>query len=1047
MKMIKKFKKAFTMIELSIVIAAVAVLTGASVGIYFGVTSGNPEEVAVSTQDTVLNLWKDFIGDSSKYNADIETKAKEFCLTHASSKGINAELNYRVMQYDDFVSTIIPHEDGPQNEFRAYDPSGNQKEAAIILIGTEYPSYFISTSYSVLKVSEPQADEKLLVNEIVNDVYVSESKLLEKYNLNADSSIEDFELFFELSNINVNGEIKRGIKYVRYLVNDVKDRDGGEFKPRFCVFGRANRSLNDDCESTYLPGSFEFNYNGSMFIVDDYDLIEVKDNKDYYYDPNYLYSKYSEMDTYISGYNSKVTYDFVNKKMNNESSPLSVSKNQYVVAEQQISYEAYLNLGGDKGGMDSGSSNPNFGEINIFVPKDKLPDRPVVDGDTDMDDVIKNYPICLYFAEEVEIVVEDMPTITKILQWLGITKTVFQYLYFNNFDVVNTFINADNFYELLVNSTDKNVYLYISEGAALDTVLTIPEHFNFVVHHRPEIEVKNGVENDIRIKNLEQFKSYSKDVTMMEKKHYSSKENTPYQVTWPEKPVKSFKITKNGLLDFKTGSRLFVESNCYASSSNAWGSSDNHKPTPWGYTISEYGEIVNEGVIRLRGNAEARITGIVRSETGSGRIIATDNSIISEPFRITDYTSNYVNETMYIGRNIFPSDFYYLDSIRCKLELSENVRYIGLLALNDVRRDGAVKWPLTYLGAIDLVSQKNYDPEGSRNNYGSIFKLAGVGTTLVKSYDVSTKRAIFNLTSGKLVYGYAWVDVLSCYWNNPAGSSYNKELGPAFPKFSTKNSGFKLSNIDLIIDSGCTFNIPGEPFNKSNTGYPELEILPNSSITVKEGGQMVIGPNSYIYISNYFGSTSYFDKYTSEINRTDIWGSTANKNIRSVLIDAFNKLKYIYENSQKPMFNVQGTILVDRTVSVLSETETNQQYIKCTKAHDHNYFGWIHYECDTDLKVSAHLNRSVIESAIYNWGFDKIFIKNINYNNINNQYDYAIGYIYQEHMHYNGWDICKNFNTVDLVPVYFTGTNRNDVAYAYYGDTDSYDYPPYILTF
>lgn len=1046
MKMIKKFKKAFTMIELSIVIAAVAVLTGASVGIYFGVTSGNPEEVAVSTQDTVLNLWKDFIGDSSKYNADIETKAKEFCLTHASSKGINAELNYRVMQYDDFVSTIIPHEDGPQNEFRAYDPSGNQKEAAIILIGTEYPSYFISTSYSVLKVSEPQPDEKLLVNEIVNDVYVSESKLLEKYNLNADSSIEDFELFFELSNINVNGEIKRGIKYVRYLVNDVKDRDGGEFKPRFCVFGRANRSLNDDCEFTYLPGSFEFNYNGSMFIVDDYDLIEVKDNKDYYYDPNYLYSKYSEMDTYVSAYNSKVTYDFVNKKMNNESSPLSVTKNQYVVAEQQISYEAYLDLGGDKGGMDCGSSNPNFGEINIFVPKDELPDRPVIDGDTDMEDVVKNYPICLYFAEEVEIVLEDMPTITKILHWLGITKTEFQYLYFNNFDVVNTFINADNFYELLVNSTDKSVYLYMSEGAVLDTVLTIPEHFKLVVHHRPEVEVKDGVENDIRIKNLEQFESHSKDVTKMEIKNYSSTQGTPYQVTWPEKPTKSFKISKNGLLDFKTGSQLFVESNCYPTSNDGWKESwDGYKPTPWGYTISEYAEIVNEGTIRLRGNAEARITGIVRSETGNGRIIATDNSVISEPFRITDYLGHENNKNLYTNRNIFPSDFYFLDSIRCKLILNENARYIGLITIRDFRNATSTK--ITYLGSIDLISSKAYSDNSKDKKYGSIFKLAGVGAQLEKSYDNNTKRSLFNLTSGKLNYGYAWVDCLK--WVAEVGSGYDTETSPAYRLFTTKMSGFKLSNIDLVINSGCEFNIIGEPFNGGATGYPELEILPNSSISVREGGKMNIGANSYIYVNNYFGTTSYFNKYYNEINNTDFYSKGTNENVRSVLINAYDRLKLIYETSGKPMLDVRGSVYINDASTQKSRNSTEITE-SCTATHDY----WAHKDgrgCDNGVITEIHYRKYVIQSSIFNWNMDKINISgDIYYRNSSNNGSYFIGTTTREHTHkceIYGNSCYSGFNETITVSVREMETVINDVAYAYYGDADSYDYPPYSLTF
>ena len=1038
MKFVKNFKKAFTIIEIVVVVAVIAILSGVSVGIYFGVTNGSPEKEAVSTQETVLTLWNDFIGDSSKYNADIESKAKEFCLTYAPAKGINVDLNYRVMEYDDFVSTIIPHEDS-EEVFRAYDPSGNQKEAAIIKIGTSYPSYFISTSYSVVKVSEPVADGNLLVDELVNDAYVTESGLLEKYGLNENSSIEDFDSIFELSNINVDGQVKRGIKYVRYLVNDVNDRGEGEFKPRFCVFGRANRTLNEDCEDTYLPANFEFNYNGSTFLVNDFDLIETKNDKDYYYDPDHLYTKYADNDTYISGYDSKITYDFANNKMDSESSPLSTAKNQYVVAEQQISYDAYLNLGGDK---NSAGNDSNKEEINIYVPKDELPDRPVIDESTDMDDIIKNYPICLYFAEQVEIVIEKMPTITKILKWLGITKTVFQYLYFNDFDVVNTFINAENFYELLINSVDKSVYLYISEGAVLDSVLTIPEHFKLVVHHTPDVEVSNGVENDVRLKNLESFKNFSKDVTKMELKNYSSTKGTPYQVTWPEKAVKSFRIGSNGLLDFITGSQLFVESNCYPTSNNGWKETwDGYKPTPWGYTISEYGEIINEGVIRLRGNAEARITGVIRSETGNGKIIVTDNAVISEPFRITDYLGHENNKNLYTNRNIFPTDFYYLDSIRCKLILNENARYLGLITIRDFRN--ATSTSITYLGSIDLVSSQAYDNVSDNKKYGSVFKLAGINSQFEKSYDQNTKRALFNLTAGKLSYGYAWVDCLR--WFTEVGNGYGSEISPAYRLFSTKMTGFKLSNIDLVINSGCEFNFGGEAFNGGNSGYPELEVLPNASITIKEGATMNIGENSYIYINNYFGSSSYFDKYHNEINNTDFYSNSTNKNVRSALIDAFNKLKSIYETSNKPMLDIQGNITIDRNLNLLRAVPSMVTQT-CPQVHRHT---GINYHCDTPLTTEIIYHQYVIQSSIFNWNNSKISIKNdISYNYSSVQYSYYIGSSLKEHKHHNGLRLgCKTCNGKVEVMVEESAIVNNDVAYAYYGDDSSFDYPPFALTF
>ena len=163
MKIKQLFKKAFTMVELVIVIAAVAVLAATSVGIYFGVMNSKPDEQSLSVQEQVITLWEGYISDSTKYYDDIENKAFEFCTEYASKKGINVELNYRVLEFDDFVSSIVEANDIK----RAYDPSGNAKEAVIIKIDTTYPSFFVSTAYSVLKVNLPQPTEEMLIKEIV----------------------------------------------------------------------------------------------------------------------------------------------------------------------------------------------------------------------------------------------------------------------------------------------------------------------------------------------------------------------------------------------------------------------------------------------------------------------------------------------------------------------------------------------------------------------------------------------------------------------------------------------------------------------------------------------------------------------------------------------------------------------------------------------------------------------------------------------------------------------------------------------------------------
>lgn len=1045
MKIKQLFKKAFTMVELVIVIAVVAVLAATSVGIYFGVMNSKPDEQSISIQEQVITLWEGYISDSTKYYDDIENKAFEFCTEYASKKGINVELNYRVLEFDDFVSSIV-EANGIQ---RAYDPSGNAKEAVIIKIDTTYPSFFISTAYSVLKVNLPRPTEEMLIADIVKDPFVIESGLLTRYRIDENSKPESFNSFYELSDINVNGEIKRGIRYVRYLVNHADNNSEEVYKPEYIVYGRANRTLNEECEGRYLPDYFSVEVGDMSLSVTTYDLIEKRNDLEYYYDPDHYYTYFNESFTHDESLTNVEVYDKDTEEFVTKECPLSTFNSQYVVGEQKISYDPYINIDGMGNG---GSANNPDQDIDINTPITELPPRPDED-DIDPEDIIKMYPIILYFTEEIHINIEKMPGITKVLKWLNIKQTHFQFLYFESFDTLEVLISANNFYELLTGVADKNVYIYVCDGAVLDTVLTLKDTgpstgFTFIVYHRPEIEYGNNItlDNLYDITGKKGILSKKPDITLdvnyMNEKNYSSTQAEPYKVTWPKEPTKTIRIAQNGHLIVGTNSRLFIESNCYPTSNNGWKLvTEAQDLKPWGYKISEYAEVINDGEIILTSNAKARITGIIRSEardpeTGEyvGKIIANETSVISEPFRITDYLGHEPSNKAFIKRNIFPTEFYYLDSIRCALTITDSARYVGLITIRDYRQ--AASASITWIGYINLVSSVKYNDDSSKKEYGTIFKLTGSNSEFKKTYDETNNRSNFEVVSGNLNYSYAWVDILKSYSSTPLSTDDDGD-NPAFKLFSTKYTGFKLSNINLIVNENTSFTMPGEAYNGGNTGYPELEILPTSSLQIKEGGKFFMGQNTYLYVNNYFVDDSACNEFVSKINSIDLGydGCVINGKRNDILSDRLIenqvKLAEMYSSNNIPMLNVEGTINIDQNYTF--DEDTDYQYTTC---HHSCIACWL---CTDSYTSSAEVHKKYIRSAIYSWGLAKINGAKSTASNYLKSTSLTPGVEYHKH------SVSCRHNSDKTYPIYIF--EYNDVAFAYPGDNPCYAYPKFTISF
>ena len=1003
MKFKQKLKNGWSILETVIVFAVTAILAGVSVGIYFGVTTQDPETAAVTIQQQVVDLWESHINNGTEFSSDIEAKAREFCTGYIEERGTNVPLNYRVLEFDTYVSAI-PNE---SETSRAYDPSGNAKEAVIIKIDTLYPSYFISTASSVLKLSPIFETERLLNEAVINDNYVSYSGVLDDYGIT--SADDDFSLFYELTDINYNGKVVRGIKYVRYNVLNANN------EVYATVFGRANRSLDGDCEGEYLPKSFAITMGNSIFHTSTFRLIETRGEEKYNYDPDHIY-EYG--DDYLEG---KETYQvFEGKDANgndivtNKVAPISVVNDEYITGEKTINFYPTLTTGnGDKdqnGGTGNGDNDKEEPNIDIYNPLDpdddpSNPGNGTGNGSATVDPEanIGVYPITLAFAEPITPSGLGETIIAWFKSWFGIYDFTFKYLYFSNLEALNEFINTPTYGDLLDSISEDNriSYLHFAHGFEINTFVSIPE--DFVVFVDDAIDNTSSDRTAHIDDFIEEYKDNDGSIDMMEDREWGREACDPYKVHWPATPNKLVHITETGILRFNNNSKLYVESDAGVTS---W----DYKGTPYGWKVKSYGEINNDGLIQLLGNSSARITGIV---SGSGRIVASSTSTISEPLKITDFFGKSNTQNAYIDRNIFPSDFYYLDSIRCNLVLAYGARYVGLVAIQET-------WSgmdHTFFGKINLISSKMDD---------SLFVMKSE-SQVIKSCDNNGKTTI-DVVQGELVYSH---DVL----NTQISSGVNDgAFQVGYKEFDTKNTGFKLSNINLLVRRGAKFTMPGMEYNGGNTGYPRLEVLPSSRIHIYAGGTLNMGKNTFIYISNFYNTDArHCVNGNSEVEAySNIAVNTNGSKNGGTLLAKFWALNSEF-NSNPSMFTVEngGIVAVDYTYG-------RNDIVKSTE--ETYYCGW----CVERVPERQCYKHTIIKSAIYSWSGHKI----TNYAGLEKSYSIRTRVADEAFRHKNKHDV--GFFDYEYVTTYIETyeIKFNDVAYGYGGDSSTcWAYPGYYVHF
>lgn len=204
MKINKKFKKAFTLVELVVVIAVIAILSAVSVGAYFGITDSANSSAAEQYKKQVKDIWTMFTvsdGYTKGTSDDIARQnAEEFCLTYAQENGPqNVAVNYKLVDVN------------PLSDVKALKNSTFTDTGVMFFIDSNYDSYFVTIGekiYFESNLIKSEDDFKNLMNDESTSFMSNEDRDLFK-TLGFDA--------FELSNVGTEEEPVYGYKY--FVVN------------------------------------------------------------------------------------------------------------------------------------------------------------------------------------------------------------------------------------------------------------------------------------------------------------------------------------------------------------------------------------------------------------------------------------------------------------------------------------------------------------------------------------------------------------------------------------------------------------------------------------------------------------------------------------------------------------------------------------------------------------------------------------------------------------------------------------------------------------
>lgn len=872
MKMRKKFRRGFTLVELVVVIAVIAILSAVSVGAYFGITDSANSSNATQGIKQIQKLWTMYSVSDYDSNLSAEERAVDFCLRYAVINGPDYEVNYAKVA----VEKSNPGNGLAKNISRAYGDEASN-DAILFKVETTYPTWFIVSGQHIIEESST-----MIKNNKDFKVSLFESERLSDSTITQEQVDNDsYEFPFAISTLGKDSEGKnvRGFGFYKIDASFVDAKENA-LKPGSETFIVEKGTILADLDARFNVAQSVHTGSNNSFTGNLLKVYKTGDKTDEVdtASPLELDSKVIDRETdrisNLSDYTDKSNkvkfpkYSYViNEDFEITSQLLTASDlnlENYPVALVKFKY----------GGYTKTNSDTTYG-YEIINEKS----RDIVIA------IQRQYEYIGYKYENEYFTANSFEINYYLFTNLGDAKAKIAedpdftyFLFLNNYTIKEDVSIPSNVLVVIDYNTEINDLLLYIKGSFPDSYVNSKIYTStnsdwtdwsagLLTDNTPKEKDIKKLTYDTYVEKLGLDPENSVNFTRFDTSRLFDAKIFYKNASTKEKTIDNVKIDgcKNVLtinsdvtVTFDEDSYLFIEGEVYAAGNGA----------PLG--VGDHGKIVNNGEIILN---KAKMRAL--AEVSGEGIITANNSEVIELFKPNDYkggshTANTIMIDSNTKRPIFPFNDYHCDSIKSELYINHGSSLSALTVLN--LNGFYVPEPIVLLSDRD----------------SSLFTTS-FGSHIVKSYDSAQRRINLDIygdvtdSEFKMSMDYSFVkeivkDKLGDSLASLGAGFVNNLIRTKFPSnISSKDYNFAVSNMNVNVkpDANLIFDVPG-------TRY---ELLPTSSINVegtvhvKNGANIiVVSPDDYNLMLN--GKTVYNETTQQDevvFNKYEFGGDTSMK--------------------------------------------------------------------------------------------------------------------------------------------------------------------------
>lgn len=791
MKIRRKTKKGFTLVELVVVIAVIAILAAVSVGAYFGITDSANSSNATQGAKQIKDLWTIYsVSDEFDNNRSTREIAEDFCLSYAALNGPDYDVNFEIVE--------ITSKNTDVNSLNG-DEANN--EAILFKVETTYPTWFITNGVYIVEEGAPSKSNKDFNSSLLTSRIVFSNKQIE--NLMSEDYVHQFEIE---TYIDSNGTKYRGYFNYEVEVENSPHHNAIDGKHKFYV--KPGQSIID-ATNFYRRAAVEVE--NSNLSWEQFDLKETETGISV--ESARILDLEKKIPRLIAGEKYSYAINDLYKLTYIEKAPVNLQEptlNDYPIAV--VTFE----------GTKEEIGSPKKSAKTIYDQGGKS--TTTLSAGTTYEWRIYSYTVSQdYFVGSQKISFYSGLT-NEVIQKINNNKTGTAFIFIKD-AIINTKVeftsNVIVALDFMTNSIN-DIQNYIEENSS-SIYSEVKEYRTNKIYGAPKHSIlwsyydyTGKGPNDIAESEYLLADSYEShgyvDLNNISSNHlrYANSDDKTlknYKTPYNRKPsssdaVKSkLTITSSGSLTLNNKSSLIVEGFVIPASGTG----------PAG--IGDRAEIINYGKINLN-NSNLKVMGLI---SGSGEINAKGNSQIIEYLTVVDVIGGSMTAAVFTA-GLFPFMEYFLDHIGCKLNLHYGVGYgfVGAVNVQDthypIPRADVLNSSHTEKSLFSFVKENDFEDD-----------MIFASKEFVDSYD---------LIDDTLLTQHGYVDIQ--LYNKIVDGDVNVKVSSY--NLNTFDRNFPISNMNVVINDGCVF----EMGTVSNNKCAKFDFLPNSKLSINQGGTLLV---------------------------------------------------------------------------------------------------------------------------------------------------------------------------------------------------------------